>query len=106
MLHRNASRCPLAWSVVLDLHADPIALTAALVDIPSVSRDEARIAGELERIEFTLPPDKLGLTDLVYRRGTVLERHDNDDGSVSLQVLATAVAKSEIEGRLGLKIKG
>ncbi|EHB49939.1 succinyl-diaminopimelate desuccinylase [Mycolicibacterium rhodesiae JS60] len=33
---------------MLDLHADPIALTAALVDIPSVSRDEARIADEVE----------------------------------------------------------
>jgi succinyl-diaminopimelate desuccinylase len=32
----------------LDLHTDPIALTAALVDIPSVSRDEARIADEVE----------------------------------------------------------
>ena len=28
----------------LDLHADPIDLTAALVDIESVSRDESRIA--------------------------------------------------------------
>ncbi|SOX55509.1 succinyl-diaminopimelate desuccinylase, partial [Mycobacterium ahvazicum] len=33
---------------VLDLHGDPIALTAALVDIPSESRDEARIAAEVE----------------------------------------------------------
>ncbi len=33
---------------VLDLSADPIALTAALVDIPSVSRDEARIADAVE----------------------------------------------------------
>jgi succinyl-diaminopimelate desuccinylase len=33
---------------VLDLHSDPIALTAALVDIPSESRDEARIADEVE----------------------------------------------------------
>ena len=32
----------------LDLTADPIALTAALVDIPSVSRDEARIADAVE----------------------------------------------------------
>lgn len=32
----------------LDLHADPIALTAALVDIPSESRHEQRIAGEIE----------------------------------------------------------
>jgi succinyl-diaminopimelate desuccinylase len=33
---------------MLDLRGDPIALTAALVDIPSESRDEARIADEVE----------------------------------------------------------
>ena len=33
---------------MLDLHADPIDLTVALVDIPSVSRDETRIADEVE----------------------------------------------------------
>lgn len=33
---------------MLDLHADPVALTAELVDIPSVSRDERRIADEVE----------------------------------------------------------
>lgn len=33
---------------VLDLRGDPIELTAALVDIPSESRDEARLAGEVE----------------------------------------------------------
>ena len=32
----------------LDLRGDPIALTAALVDIPSESRDEVRIADEVE----------------------------------------------------------
>jgi succinyl-diaminopimelate desuccinylase len=34
--------------VGLDLRGDPIALTAALVDIPSESRDERRIADEIE----------------------------------------------------------
>src|SRR5690242_10549371 len=34
--------------VGLDLHGDPIALTAALVDIPSESRHEQRIADEIE----------------------------------------------------------
>ena len=34
---------------MLDLHVDPVDLTAALVDIPSVSRDERRIADEVER---------------------------------------------------------
>ncbi len=33
---------------MLDLHGDPIALTAALVDIPSESRAEERIADEVE----------------------------------------------------------
>ena len=33
---------------MLDLRGDPIELTAALVDIPSESRDEAGIAGEVE----------------------------------------------------------
>ncbi len=32
----------------LDLHGDPVALTAALVDIPSESRQEKRIADEIE----------------------------------------------------------
>lgn len=34
--------------MALDLHGDPIALTAALVDIPSESRYEQRIADEIE----------------------------------------------------------
>ncbi|MEV3902149.1 succinyl-diaminopimelate desuccinylase [Mycobacterium sp. NPDC050551] len=34
--------------MALDLHADPVALTAALVDIPSESRHEQRIADEIE----------------------------------------------------------
>ena len=33
---------------MLDLRADPVELTAALVDIPSASRDEQRIADEVE----------------------------------------------------------
>jgi len=80
----------------------PLAISAVTGEGIPILLDhiEMRIAGELERIELTLPPDKLGLTDLVYRRGTVLERRDNDDGSISLQVLATATARTEIEARL------
>src|SRR5206468_585950 len=37
-----------SMAVGLDLRGDPIALTAALVDIPSESRHEQRIADELE----------------------------------------------------------
>lgn len=35
--------------ISLDLHADPIDLTAALVDVPSVSRNEAELADAVER---------------------------------------------------------
>src|SRR5215207_3011308 len=43
------NRTRLASSLVgLDLRGDPIALTAALVDIPSESRREQRIADEIE----------------------------------------------------------
>jgi GTP-binding protein HflX len=86
----------------------PLAISAITGEGVPILLDhiETRIAGELQRIEVTLPPDMLGLADLVYRRSTVLERHDNDDGSVSMQILATASAKSEIEGRLSHQIKG
>ncbi|APU12965.1 succinyldiaminopimelate desuccinylase [Actinoalloteichus sp. GBA129-24] len=40
----------------LDLTADPVELTAALVDIPSVSRDEARIADAVEQALRTQAP--------------------------------------------------
>ncbi|GAA2537112.1 succinyl-diaminopimelate desuccinylase [Mycolicibacterium diernhoferi] len=40
----------------LDLRADPIALTAALVDIPSESRHEQRIADEIEHALRTQAP--------------------------------------------------
>jgi succinyl-diaminopimelate desuccinylase len=39
---------PRYAEIVLDLHGDPVQLTAALVDIPSESRQEARIADEVE----------------------------------------------------------
>jgi succinyl-diaminopimelate desuccinylase len=39
---------PLTWLIMLDLRADPITLTAALVDIPSESRHEQQIADEIE----------------------------------------------------------
>jgi len=86
----------------------PLAISAVTGEGVPILLDhmESRIAGALERLEITLPPDKLGLTDFVYRRGTVLGRRDNDDGSVSMEVLATAAAKGEIEGRLGRQTKG
>jgi GTP-binding protein HflX len=67
---------------------------------------ETHIAGELERLTIRLEPDQLGLTDFLYRNGTVTGRTDNEDGSVSVSLLATAAARSEIEGRLSRENKG
>ena len=86
----------------------PLAISAVTGEGIPVLLDhiETRIAGELARLEITLPPDKLGLTDFLYRRGTVVGRHDNEDGSISMELLATEAARDEIEGRLGRPAKG
>ena len=57
---------------MLDLRADPIALTAALVDIPSESRDEARIADE---VEAALRAQTAGF-EIVRNGNAVLARTD------------------------------
>jgi succinyl-diaminopimelate desuccinylase len=56
----------------LDLRGDPIALTSALVDIPSESRDEQRIADE---IEAALRSQTQGF-EIVRNGNTVLARTD------------------------------
>jgi GTPase len=67
---------------------------------------ENRVSGDLETIEVTLAPGQLGQIDWVYRNGDVVKRTDNEDGSVSISLKATAVARAEIESRLRLKNSG
>ena len=55
---------------------------------------------------MTLAPRQLGQIDWVYRNGDVVKRIDNEDGSVSISLKATAAARSEIESRLRLKNSG
>jgi succinyl-diaminopimelate desuccinylase len=59
--------------VGLDLHGDPIALTAALVDIPSESRNEQRIADE---VEAALREQTTGF-EIVRNRDAVLARTEH-----------------------------
>jgi succinyl-diaminopimelate desuccinylase len=68
--------------VGLDLRGDPIALTAALVDIPSVSRDEQRIADE---VEAALREQTTGF-EIVRDGNTVLARTNH--GKPSRVILA------------------
>jgi succinyl-diaminopimelate desuccinylase len=58
---------------VLDLRGDPIELTAALVDIPSESRDEARLADEVEAALRAQTPQALGF-EIVRNGNAVLAR--------------------------------
>jgi GTP-binding protein HflX len=81
------------------------ALTGAGIDT-LVAKIEERVAGELKPITVTLAPNQLGLTDWLYRNGDVTARVDNDDGSVSISMKATAAAREEIESRLRSNNKG
>lgn len=58
---------------MLDLAGDPIELTAALVDIPSESRHEARIADEVEAALRSQTPPSLGF-EIVRNGDAVLAR--------------------------------
>jgi GTP-binding protein HflX len=60
----------------------------------------------LEPVTVTLAADQLGLTDWLYRNGDVVARTDNEDGSVSISMKATAAAREEIENRLRRNNKG
>lgn len=64
---------------------------------------ETRVSGELQSVEITLRPAQLGMVDWLYRNGDVVKRTDNEDGSVSLSLMATESAREEIEGRLQRK---
>ena len=61
---------------------------------------EAQVSGELSPLTVTLTPAQLGLIDWLYRNGDVTWRADNEDGSVTLTLLATQNAREEIESRL------
>uniref|UniRef100_UPI0035A9727A GTPase HflX n=1 Tax=Mesorhizobium sp. LHD-90 TaxID=3071414 RepID=UPI0035A9727A len=64
---------------------------------------EQRVSGALAATEVTLAPAQLGLMDWIYRNGDVVSRKDNEDGSVTLKLMATAAARDEIENRLKAK---
>ncbi|WP_245439903.1 GTPase HflX [Aminobacter sp. MSH1] len=86
----------------------PIAISAITGEgIPALAGlIEQRVSGELESINVTLEPSQLGQIDWLYRNGDVVSRTDNDDGSVSMTLKATASARDEIAARILRKNKG
>jgi GTP-binding protein HflX len=61
---------------------------------------EQRLSGTLEVVNVTLRPDQMGLMNWLYGNGDIVSRTDNEDGSVSISIKATASAREEIESRL------
>ncbi|PSJ59931.1 GTPase HflX [Mesorhizobium soli] len=85
--------------------APPIAISAITgegIDALTALIEE-RVSGELKPVTVTLAPDQLGQVDWLYRNGDVTERVDNEDGSVTIALLATESAREEIESRLQRK---
>jgi succinyl-diaminopimelate desuccinylase len=67
-----ASTAPRPSGSSLDLRGDPVALTAALVDIPSESRNEQRIADE---IEAALREQTIGFEVVRYGNAVLARTH-------------------------------
>ncbi|BBY82470.1 succinyl-diaminopimelate desuccinylase [Mycolicibacterium pulveris] len=84
----------------LDLHADPIALTAALVDIPSESRDEQRIADEIE----TALREQTSGFEIIRSGNAVLARTHH--GMPSRVLLAGHTDTVPIAGNLPSRLEG
>ncbi|WP_246727737.1 GTPase HflX [Chelativorans sp. Marseille-P2723] len=67
---------------------------------------EERLSGPVEEFSFTLGSNQLGLADWIYQHGEVRERTDQDDGSASFRVRATAATREQIIRKLSGNEKG
>ncbi len=61
---------------------------------------EARVSGDIETMTVTLHARQLAQGDWLYRNADVISRVDNEDGSLTLTLRATASARREIDARL------
>jgi GTP-binding protein HflX len=103
----DANRDRLLSDAQRDGSAPPIAISAATGEGIQTLLEvmEERVSGSLGALDITLKADQLGLTDWIYRNGDVISRDDNEDGSVTLHLMATESARDEIEGRLKIRTK-
>ena len=80
------------------------ALTGQGLDVLQ-TRIESRIAETNTLLDLTLPPERLGELGWFYNNATVVQREDAEDGSVVLQVRASAANRDEAvarsQGRFG-----
>ncbi len=85
----RASDAPLAISAIT---GEGISDLLALI--------EERISGQLVMTSVELSPDRMSLLDWIYRNGEVVERSNNDDGSISLKVRMTETARQDVQEQL------
>ena len=64
---------------------------------------EEHISGQIVLTSIVLAPERMSLLDWVYRNGDVVERTNNDDGSISLKLRMTESAKQELQEQLAGK---
>ncbi len=85
----RASDAPLAISAIT---GEGISDLLALI--------EERISGQVVMTSIELSPDRMSLLDWIYRNGEVVERSNNDDGSISLKVRMTETARQDVQEQL------
>ncbi|MGC4024757.1 MAG: GTPase HflX [Mesorhizobium sp.] len=70
--------------------------------VPALAeRIEELLSGALAQFDVVLRPDQMGMIDWVYRNGDVVDRADEEDGSVRLTISTTRDSRKAIETRLG-----
>ncbi len=57
---------------------------------------ETRISGHAAQIRVRVPVERLGKLSWIYEHAEVVERHDNDDGSVDLALVASQATRDAI----------
>ncbi|MBY8915269.1 GTPase HflX [Nitratireductor sp. L1-7-SE] len=85
----RASDAPLAISAIT---GEGISDLLALI--------EERISGQVVMTSIELSPERMSLLDWIYRNSEVVERSNNDDGSISLKVRMTETARQDVQEQL------
>jgi GTPase len=65
---------------------------------------ETKLTGIAQEFECLVDVQYLGKLDWIYRNSVVLERIDNEDGTVSLKIRTSKQTQMEIEKKLGLYV--
>jgi GTP-binding protein HflX len=104
----DANRERLLGEAHQDQRQGPIALSAITGEGLErlLATIETYVSGELAEMTVNLAPDQFSLLDWLYRNGDVIQRTDNDDGSLTLVLRATESAREEIRNRVRGAAKG